>query len=152
MKRICVGILAHVDAGKTTCVESMLYNAGNIRKMGRVDHQDTFLDYDQQERDRGITIYSKEANYKWNDSEIYILDTPGHVDFSSEMERVLSVLVSAATVRTVLSCRRSMHMLWVTRPEVCGCSGRPYTSTRIFRVPSSGTGSIRALPRWTRTA
>ena len=92
MKRICVGILAHVDAGKTTCVESMLYNAGNIRKMGRVDHQDTFLDYDQQERDRGITIYSKEANYKWNDSEIYILDTPGHVDFSSEMERVLSVL------------------------------------------------------------
>ena len=92
MKRICVGILAHVDAGKTTCVESVLYNAGNIRKMGRVDHQDTFLDYDQQERDRGITIYSKEANYKWNDSEIYILDTPGHVDFSSEMERVLSVL------------------------------------------------------------
>ncbi len=93
MKRICVGILAHVDAGKTTCVESMLYNAGNIRKMGRVDHQDTFLDYDQQERDRGITIYSKEANYKWNDSEIYILDTPGHVDFSSEMERVGSSTV-----------------------------------------------------------
>ena len=105
MKRICVGILAHVDAGKTTCVESMLYNAGNIRKMGRVDHQDTFLDYDQQERDRGITIYSKEANYKWNDSEIYILDTPGHVDFSSEMERVLSVLDLAIVFYIVIDKR-----------------------------------------------
>ena len=92
MKNIAVGILAHVDAGKTTCIESMLYNAGTIRKMGRVDHKDAFLDYDSLERDRGITIFSKEAHFHWKDSEIYVIDTPGHVDFSSEMERSLQVL------------------------------------------------------------
>lgn len=92
MKRITVGILAHVDAGKTTCIESMLFNAGNLRKMGRVDHQDAFLDYDNQERDRGITIFSKEAMIQWKDTEIYLIDTPGHVDFSSEMERCLQIL------------------------------------------------------------
>lgn len=92
MKRITIGILAHVDAGKTTCIESMLYNAKSIRKLGRVDHQDAFLDYDSQERSRGITIYSKQAHYSWNDNEIYIIDTPGHVDFSSEMERSLQIL------------------------------------------------------------
>jgi translation elongation factor EF-G len=81
MKRIVTGILAHVDAGKTTCIESMLYNAGKLRMMGRVDHKDAYLDYDSQERDRGITIYSKEANYTWKDAEIYLIDTPGHVDF-----------------------------------------------------------------------
>ncbi|MGN1276974.1 MAG: GTP-binding protein, partial [Floccifex sp.] len=88
-KKICVGILAHVDAGKTTCIESMLYTAGQIRKLGRVDHQDAFLDYDGQERNRGITIYSKEAYFSWKDNDIYVIDTPGHMDFSSEMERVL---------------------------------------------------------------
>lgn len=92
MKRIVTGILAHVDAGKTTCIESMLYNAGKLRMMGRVDHKDAYLDYDSQERDRGITIYSKEANYTWKDAEIYLIDTPGHVDFSSEMERSLQIL------------------------------------------------------------
>ncbi len=92
MKRITVGILAHVDAGKTTCIESMLYHAGNIKKLGRVDHQDAFLDYDDQERDRGITIYAKEAKMNWKDHEIYLIDTPGHIDFSSEMERSLKVL------------------------------------------------------------
>ncbi len=92
MRNIAVGILAHVDAGKTTCIESMLYNAGTIRKMGRVDHKDAFRDYDNQERDRGITIFSKEAHFHWKDSEIYVIDTPGHVDFSSEMERSLQVL------------------------------------------------------------
>lgn len=92
MKRISVGILAHVDAGKTTCIESMLYNAGNIRKMGRVDHQDAFLDFDDQERQRGITIYSKETYFEYKDTQIFCVDTPGHVDFSSEMERVLQVL------------------------------------------------------------
>ena len=91
-KKITVGILAHVDAGKTTCIESMMYTSGQIRKLGRVDHQDAFLDYDSQERNRGITIFSKEAHYEWNDSEIYLIDTPGHIDFSSEMERTLQVL------------------------------------------------------------
>ncbi|MDO4467152.1 MAG: TetM/TetW/TetO/TetS family tetracycline resistance ribosomal protection protein, partial [Bacillota bacterium] len=92
MKKIVVGILAHVDAGKTTCIESMLYNSGKIRKIGRVDHQDAYLDYDLQERQRGITIYSKEANMTWKNAEIFLIDTPGHVDFSSEMERSLQVL------------------------------------------------------------
>ena len=91
-KKTCVGILAHVDAGKTTCIESMLYTSGQIRKLGRVDHQDAFLDFDSQERNRGITIFSKEAFFSWNDTDIYVIDTPGHIDFSSEMERTLQVL------------------------------------------------------------
>ena len=92
MKRTTIGIVAHVDAGKTTCIESMLFDAGVIRKLGRVDHQDTVLDYDEQERGHGITIYSKEAHYTWKNTEVYVIDTPGHVDFSSEMERSLQVL------------------------------------------------------------
>lgn len=91
-KRIVTGILAHVDAGKTTCIEQMLYQSGQIRKLGRVDHKDAFLDFDAEERNHGITIYAKEAFLEWNDTEIYVIDTPGHVDFSSEMERSLQVL------------------------------------------------------------
>lgn len=87
-----MGIVAHVDAGKTTCIESMLFQSGVIRKIGRVDHKDTVLDYDEQERDHGITIYSKEAHFTWRDTEVFVIDTPGHVDFSSEMERSLQVL------------------------------------------------------------
>ncbi len=92
MSALTLGILAHVDAGKTTLIESMLLDAKEIRKAGRVDHQDAFLDYDEQERKRGITIYSKEAGLTWQDQKINIIDTPGHADFSSEMERTLSVL------------------------------------------------------------
>lgn len=98
MKKTVIGILAHVDAGKTTLSESMLYLAGSIRKRGRVDHGDTFLDYNQQERDRGITIYSKQAAFEWNDVEITLIDTPGHVDFSTEMERTLQILDYAIVV------------------------------------------------------
>lgn len=98
MKHSVIGILAHVDAGKTTLSESMLYTSGNIRHMGRVDHGDAFLDYDQQERNRGITIYSKQAIITWKDSEITLIDTPGHVDFSAEMERTLQVLDYAILV------------------------------------------------------
>lgn len=98
MKKIVVGILAHVDAGKTTLSESMLYLAGSIKKLGRVDHQDAFLDYDKQEKNRGITIFSKQAIIKWKDVEITIVDTPGHVDFSSEMERTLQILDYAIVV------------------------------------------------------
>lgn len=90
-----IGILAHVDAGKTTCIESMLYASHAIRKQGRVDHQDSFLDYDEQERARGITIYSKQAGFDWKDAHYDVIDTPGHVDFSAEMERSLSVLDAA---------------------------------------------------------
>lgn len=98
MKHVVVGILAHVDAGKTTLSESMLYLAGSIKKVGRVDHGDAFLDYNQQERERGITIFSKQAIFEWKDIEITLIDTPGHVDFSSEMERTLQILDYAIIV------------------------------------------------------
>lgn len=93
-----VGLLAHVDAGKTTLSESILYQSGAIRNLGRVDHQDAFLDTDEIERERGITIFSKQAVLTWKDTEITLLDTPGHVDFSAEMERVLQVLDCAVLV------------------------------------------------------
>ena len=91
-RRLCVGLLAHVDAGKTTLSEAMLYLSGALRKAGRVDHGDAFLDTDRRERERGITIFSKQARLTWNGCEITLLDTPGHVDFSAETERTLSVL------------------------------------------------------------
>lgn len=93
-----VGLLAHVDAGKTPLSESILYQSGAIRNLGRVDHQDAFLDTDEMERERGITIFSKQAVLTWKDTEITLLDTPGHVDFSAEMERVLQVLDCAVLV------------------------------------------------------
>ena len=85
-------MLAHVDSGKTTLSEAMLYLSGGVRKLGRVDHGDAFLDTDQQERERGITIFSKQARLAWRGCELTLLDTPGHVDFSAEMERALQVL------------------------------------------------------------
>ena len=87
-----------MDAGKTTLSEGMLYLSGQIRNMGRVDHGDTFLDNYETERERGITIFSKQAEFIWNDTSITILDTPGHVDFSAEMERTLQVLDYAVLV------------------------------------------------------
>lgn len=98
MKKIVIGILAHVDAGKTTLTESLLYKTGQIKKLGRVDHQDAFLDYDTQERQRGITIFSKQAKMIWKDVEFILVDTPGHSDFSSEMERTLQILDYAILV------------------------------------------------------
>ena len=92
MKKIVLGILAHVDAGKTTLSEGLLYTSGALRRLGRVDHQDAFLDTDALERERGITILAKQAMLTAGDTEITLLDTPGHVDFSAEMERTLSVL------------------------------------------------------------
>lgn len=98
MQRLVFGILAHVDSGKTTLSEGLLYHAGQIRKLGRVDHQDAFLDTHSIERERGITIFSKQAILKYEDTVITLLDTPGHVDFSTEMERTLSVLDYAILV------------------------------------------------------
>ncbi|MGM9662116.1 MAG: NYN domain-containing protein [Oscillospiraceae bacterium] len=98
MKRLVVGILAHVDAGKTTLSEGLLYLAGRIKKLGRVDHGDTFLDTHAIERERGITIFSKQAVMTTEDMQVTLLDTPGHVDFSAEMERTLSVLDYAILV------------------------------------------------------
>ncbi len=92
MKRLTVGILAHVDAGKTTLSEGLMYLSGNLRKLGRVDHGDAFLDSGALERERGITIFSKQAVLRRGELELTLLDTPGHVDFSAEMERAVQVL------------------------------------------------------------
>ena len=98
MRHITIGILAHVDAGKTTLSECMLYLSGQIRKLGRVDHKDAFLDTYELERERGITIFSKQAELKMGNLGITLLDTPGHVDFSAEMERTMQVLDYAILV------------------------------------------------------
>ena len=98
MKKLVIGILAHVDAGKTTLSESMLYTSGSIRHLGRVDNKDAYLDNNAMERERGITIFSKQAEFSWKDMAITLLDTPGHVDFSAEMERTLKVLDYAVLV------------------------------------------------------
>ena len=98
MKKLTIGILAHVDAGKTTLSEAILYRSGARRSLGRVDHGDTLLDSEAQERERGITILSKQARAVWKDVELTLLDTPGHTDFSAEMERTLQVLDYAVLV------------------------------------------------------
>lgn len=98
MKRIVIGIFAHVDAGKTTLSEAMLYTCGAIKKLGRVDHRDAFLDTYSLERERGITIFSKQALLQYDDTEIILIDTPGHIDFSTEAERTLQILDYAVLV------------------------------------------------------
>ena len=98
MKKLTMGILAHVDSGKTTFSESLLYACGSIRKAGRVDHGDSTLDTNEIERSRGITVFSKQAVLNLRDMQIYLLDTPGHVDFSPEAERVLQVLDCAVLI------------------------------------------------------
>ena len=97
-KKLIIGILAHVDAGKTTLSEALLYASGKIRALGRVDHGNTYLDTNSLERERGITIFSKQARFSSNECDFILLDTPGHVDFSAEMERVLSLLDYAILV------------------------------------------------------
>ena len=98
MKKIVLGILAHVDAGKTTLAEAILYKSNSIKQIGRVDHGDSFLDHHGLEKERGITIFSKNARFTWKDIDFVLLDTPGHADFSSEMERTLAVLDYAILV------------------------------------------------------
>ena len=87
-----IGILAHVDAGKTTVAEQVLYHTNAIRNRGRLDHKDSFLDNNFIERERGITIFSEGAAFKYNENDYYLIDTPGHVDFSTEMERSIAVM------------------------------------------------------------
>lgn len=98
MKRIALGMLAHVDSGKTTLSEAMLFAAGELSRLGRVDHGDAFLDTDEIERDRGITVFSKQAILSFGGAKITLLDTPGHIDFSAETERTLKVLDYAVLV------------------------------------------------------
>ncbi len=97
-KQVCAALLAHVDAGKTTLAESILYESGNLAKLGRVDHGDAFLDTYEMEKERGITIFSKQARITLGDLEVTLLDTPGHVDFCAEMERTLQILDYAILV------------------------------------------------------
>lgn len=98
MKRLVIGITAHVDSGKTTLSEALLYRAGELRRLGRVDHGDAFLDNNELEREKGITIFSKQALLRTQNAELTLLDTPGHVDFSAETERAMSVLDYAILV------------------------------------------------------
>ena len=98
MKQIVAGIVAHVDAGKTTLSEALLYRTGEIRKLGRVDHGDAFLDTNSLEKARGITIFAHQALVEHGDLRLTLLDTPGHVDFAAETERVLCVLDYAILV------------------------------------------------------
>ena len=98
MKKLVIGMLAHVDAGKTTLSEALLFHAGVLRRMGRVDRRDTFFDTRAAERERGITIFSKQAVLPFPDCSFTLLDTPGHVDFSPETERTMSVLDYAVLV------------------------------------------------------
>lgn len=98
IRHLSIGLLAHVDAGKTTLSESILYLGGKIRKLGRVDHKNAYLDTYELERSRGITIFSKQALFDLGEKQVTLLDTPGHVDFSTEMERTLQVLDYAVLV------------------------------------------------------
>ena len=97
-KKIVIGILAHVDAGKTTLSEALLYRSGKIRTLGRVDHKNTYLDTNAVERERGITVFSKQARFSTENCDLILLDTPGHVDFSAETERTLALLDYAVLV------------------------------------------------------
>ena len=97
-KNLCAGLLAHVDSGKTTLTEAMLYRSGALRRAGRVDHGDAFLDHHALERSRGITIFAKEARLTLPHTALTLLDTPGHADFSAEMERALAVLDYAVLI------------------------------------------------------
>lgn len=138
-KRLVVGVLAHVDSGKTTLSEAMLYRAGAIRKLGRVDHRDAFLDTDSLERARGITIFSKQALFETENARITWLDTPGHVDFSAEAERTVQVLDYAVLVisgpdgvqshtETIWSLLRRCRVptfLFINKMDLPGPAGMP---------------------------
>ena len=147
MRKLVVGILAHVDAGKTTLSEALLYQSGALRRLGRVDHQDAFLDTDAMERERGITIFSKQAVFSLKDTEVTLLDTPGHVDFSAEAERTLQVLDCAILVisgtdgvqahtRTLWRLLERYHVptfLFVNKVDL---AGRPLRSSGRLKAAS----------------
>ena len=147
MKHICIGILAHVDSGKTTLSEGLLYASGALRKLGRVDHGDAFLDTDALERERGITIFTKQAMLTVGEREFTLLDTPGHVDFSAEMERTLSVLDYAVLIISgsdgVQSHTRTLWRL-LTRYEVP-------TFLFINKMDLAGTDKSALMERLTQT-
>ena len=115
-KRMTIGILAHVDAGKTTLAEAMLYRCGAIRKAGRVDHGDAHMDTHSLERARGITIFASQAQLQLGDWKAALLDTPGHVDFSAEMERALWVLDYAILVINGADGVQAVSVIHISEP------------------------------------
>ena len=110
MKNLIVGLLAHVDAGKTTLSEALLYESDKLKKIGRVDNKDAFLDTDEMERERGITIFSKQAAISFEEMQITLMDTPGHVDFSAEMERTLQVLDAMGFTNYQVTDKEHIHI------------------------------------------
>ena len=150
-----LGLLAHVDAGKTTLSEAMLYTRGQIKSVGRVDHQDAYLDNDAQERERGITIFSKQARM----GDITLLDTPGHVDFSAEMERTLQVLDYAILVisgtdgvqghtRTLWRLLRHYHIptfLFINKMDLAGADHEA-VQTQLKKELSDGCVDFTSEP------
>lgn len=141
MKRIVTGIVAHVDAGKTTLSEALLYATGTTRKLGRVDHGDAFLDTDAIERARGITIYTEPAVMRVGDVELTILDTPGHVDFSAETERTLQALDYAILVVSAADGVQG-HTLTLWR-----LLQRYHVPVFVFVNKMDAPGASRAHPR-----
>lgn len=141
VKRIVTGIVAHVDAGKTTLSEALLYATGTTRKLGRVDHGDAFLDTDAIERARGITIYTEPAVMRVGDVELTILDTPGHVDFSAETERTLQALDYAILVVSAADGVQG-HTLTLWR-----LLQRYHVPVFVFVNKMDAPGASRAHPR-----
>ena len=133
-KHLTIGLLAHVDAGKTTLAESMLYASGSIRKAGRVDHGDAFLDTYALEKDRGITIFAKQAQMTLGQYEVTLLDTPGHVDFSAEMERTLQVPAMVRQARP--SALREMDSSLNQGSMYCSRMQRELLISRFLQVTS----------------
>ncbi|MEG2420780.1 MAG: TetM/TetW/TetO/TetS family tetracycline resistance ribosomal protection protein [Oscillospiraceae bacterium] len=150
-KRLVVGILAHVDAGKTTLSEALLYRAGDLGTLGRVDHGDAFLDTASLERARGITIFAKQAVLTRGDTVVTLLDTPGHVDFSAEMERTLSVLDCAIlvigggvqshteTLWQLLKSRKIPTFLFVNKMDLAGADRQKMLGELVSRLDSACT-------------
>ncbi|MFR0951116.1 MAG: GTP-binding protein [Ruminococcus callidus] len=146
MKRLVVGITAHVDSGKTTLSEALLYRTGEIRKLGRVDHQTAFLDTHPMERDRGITIFAHQACIACENAEYTLLDTPGHVDFSAETERTMQVLDYAILVISgtdgVQSTRKPCGNCW--NAIRCRCSS--LSTNGLGRGRQGGSAGTAAKP------
>ena len=146
--KLTVGLAAHVDAGKTTLSEAMLFLSGAVRRQGRVDHGDAFLDTEKMEKERGITIFSKEARLTWKKTDLTLVDTPGHTDFAGEAERAISVMDAAVLVISATEGIQShTRTLW----KLLESSGVPVKPMRAA-VGSSRHMFSAKIPYWLRCA
>ena len=147
MKKIAVGILAHVDAGKTTLSEGLLYSAGAVDSLGRVDKRDAFFDSHSIERERGITIFSKQAIFCYGDSEITLIDTPGHIDFSTDpIEEAYYLEVSSPGIEREL--RTDEHIDYCVGADVEVRLYAPVNGSKVFRgelLPLAENGAVEIL-------